>query len=132
MEALDLERDFSHTESKETNMEKVTFYSYKPYLQICLHRKRGIFVTFSAKCSYSSANEVQLELLRKYAEKTKGSYIISESMDPEELRRRYEELEENTIKEAEAREAAKLAAEKEKQEAHEFYSTLRFSNKVCR
>lgn len=112
-------------------MEKVTFYSYKPYLQICLHRKIGIFVTFSAECTYSPTNKVQLELLRKYAE-AKGSYIISESMDPEELRRRYEELEEKAIKEAKARAAAKLAAEKEKQEAHEFYSALRFSDKVYR
>lgn len=113
-------------------MEKVTFYSHKPYLTIGLCRDRAIFVTFSAGCTYSPTNEMQLELLRKYAEKTKGSYIISESMAPEELRRRYEELEEKAIKEAEARAAAKLEAEQEKQEAHEFYSALRFSNRVCR
>lgn len=103
-------------------MEKVTFYSYKPYLSICLHRERNIFITFSAECTYSPTNEVQLELLRKYAENTKKSYIISESMAPEELKRRYTKLEERAIQEAEARAAAK----KERQELHEFYSALRF------
>lgn len=113
-------------------MEKVTFYSYNPYLQICLHRERGIFITFSADCTYSPTNKVQLELLRKYAEDTKNAYIISESMAPEELRRRYTELEEKSVQEAEARAAARLAAEKEKQDAHDFYSALRFSDKVYR
>lgn len=113
-------------------MEKVIFYSYKPYLIVGLCKGRGIFVIFSAECTYSPTNEVELELLRKYAEETKKSYIISESMAPEELRRRYTELEEKSIKEAEARAAAKLAAEKEKQEEHEFYSALRFSDRVCR
>lgn len=113
-------------------MEKVTFYSYKPYLSICLHRERNIFITFSAECTYSPTNEIELEILRKYAEETKNSYIISESMAPEELRRRYTGLEKKAIQEAEARAAVKLAAEKEKQEEHEFYSALRFSDRVCR
>lgn len=113
-------------------MEKVTFYSYKPYLSICLHRERELFITFSAECTYSPTNEVQLELLRKYAENTKKSYIISESMAPEELKRRYTELEEKDIQEAEARAAAKAAEKKEHKERHEFYSALRFSDQVCR
>lgn len=113
-------------------MEKVTFYSYKPYLQICLHRESGIFITFNADCTYSPTNEVQLELLRKYAEDTKNAYVISENIAPEELRRRYMELEEKAVQEAEARAAAKAEEEERKRWEHDFYSALRFSDKVCR
>ncbi|MDO4326391.1 MAG: hypothetical protein Q4E24_10230 [bacterium] len=113
-------------------MEKVTFYSYKPYLTLGLCREDGIIITFSAECTYSPTNEVQLELLRKYAEDTKNSYIISESMAPEELRRRYTELEEKAVQEAEARAAAKAEEEDRKRWEHEFFSALRFSDQLCR
>lgn len=113
-------------------MEKVTFYSYKPYLSICLHRKRELFVTFSAECTYSPTNRTQLELLRQYAERTKGTYLISEIMAPEELGRRYREMEEKSIQEAEARKAAKVADERKRKEEHDFYSALRFSDRICR
>lgn len=113
-------------------MEKVTFYSYKPYLSICLHRERGIFVTFSAECSYSPSDSIRLRLLRQYAERTKGSYLISESMTPEELGRLHAELERKEAHDAQEREEARLRAEKERQEAHDFYSLLRTSDRVCR
>lgn len=113
-------------------MKKVIFYSYKPYLQICLHRKKGVFITFSEKCTYTPKSEAELQLLRAYAESTKGSYNISESMAPEELRRKHEELEDNLIAEAEEREKNRIEAEKKEKAEHEFYSALRFSDKVYR
>lgn len=113
-------------------MDKVIFYSYKPYLQICLHRKRGIFITFSAEGTYSPKNEEELQILRAYAEDTKGSYNISESLDPEELRRKHEEWEDSLITEAEEREKNRIEAEKKEKAEHEFYSALRFSDTVYR
>ncbi len=53
-------------------MEKGNFYSYKPYLfYMPPQGKRAFHYLFSAECTYSPTNEVQLELLRKYAESTK-------------------------------------------------------------
>ena len=111
-------------------MEKVTFYSYKPYLFIGIAPESGIFITFSAQCTYSPTNEKELQSLRKYA--LQHPSVISESIAPEELWRRYTELEEKEVQEAEERVAARLEEEKEKQEAHDFYSALRFSDRVCR
>ena len=113
-------------------MKKATFYSYKPFLQICLSRKKGLFVTFSADCTYSPTDEEQLGLLRKYAEATKSSYIISEGMDPEELGRKNRELEDKLIQEAEARVAARAEAEANERAEHSFYSALRMSDVVRR
>lgn len=109
-------------------MDKVIFSSYKPYLQICLN---GAFITFSDKGNYSPTSE-ELQSLREYAERTKGSYIISEGADPEELRRKNEELEDTLIQEAEARADARQKAEKKSKDDHEFYSTLRMSDKAYR
>lgn len=111
-------------------MENVTFYSYKPYLFIGIQRENGISVTFSAECTYSPTNEEELQCLREYA--LQHPSVISESMAPEELKRRYTELEEKAIQEAEARAAAKVAEKKEHKERHEFYRALRFSDQVCR
>ena len=111
-------------------MEKVTFYSYKPYLFIGIAPESGISITFSAECTYSPTNEKELQSLREYA--LQHPFIISESKAPEELKRRYTELEEKEVQEAEAREAARAAEEKEHKERHEFYSALRFSDQVCR
>lgn len=111
-------------------MENVTFYSYKPYLFIGIQRENGISVTFSAECTYSPTNEEELQCLREYA--LQHPSVISESIAPEELKRRYTELEEKTIQAATERAAAKAAEKKEHKERHEFYSALRFSDQVCR
>ena len=106
----------------------VIFYSYKPFLQICLSREKELFVTFSADCAYFPTNEEQLKLLRKYAEATKSSFIISESMKPDELAEKNRELEDKLLQEAEVR----AAAEEKKKAEHSFYSTLRMSDEVRR
>lgn len=111
-------------------MERVTFYSCKPYLFIGIKPDSGISVTFSADCTYSPTNEEELQNLREYASQHPST--ISESTAPEELRRRYEEWEEKTARAAEEKEAARLAEEKERQEWHDIFSALRFSDQVCR
>lgn len=112
-------------------MNTPIFYSYKPYLQIAL-KEHDLFIVFSADCRYTPQNELELKLFREYAEATKGSYIISESMPPNELQRLHEAFEERLIQEAEARLEAQTAAEKERKEKHDFYSALRMSDKVGR
>ncbi len=103
-------------------MEKVTFSSCKPYLQICVD---GSFIIFSGDSTYTSRNEAEIKSLREYAERYKSSYIIAEDTEPAELRKKYEELEAIRIQEAEARQEAKLEAEKKRKADHELYSLLR-------
>ena len=113
-------------------MDSVVFSSCKPYLQICLDKGRGSFITFGADSTYSPKNEEELQLLRDYAERTKISYLIAEGADPTELRRKYEELRAKEIQEAEERAEARLEAEKRRKEEHDFYSLLRMSDKAYR
>ena len=112
-------------------MRKPVFFSYTPYLQIAF-KDAEIFVTFGADCTYTPKNELELQLLREYAEATQGSYIISESMPLEELQSFHEAFEDRLIQEAEARLEAQAAAEKEHKEQHDFYSTLRAADKSYR
>ena len=109
-------------------MIEIVFYSYKPFLQICLSREKELFVTFSADCTYFPTNKEQIELLRQYAEVTKSSFIISENMEPDKLAEKNRELEDKLIQEAEAR----AAAEENKKAEHSFYSALRMSDEVRR
>lgn len=116
-------------------MQKVTFYSYKPYLSLCIHRERGLFVEFNQDCEYTSSNPVEIQLLREYAEKTSNSYNITEAggeLGKEDLSRLYYEAEDKAIAEAEAREKARAEAKRKKAEEHDFYSMLRGSDKVYR
>lgn len=109
-------------------MQKVSFYSYKPYLYIVLHRTDGISVTFDKGCNYTTSKPEEIQLLREYAEKTSKSYLITEAggeLGKEDLSRLYYEAEDKTIAEVEAREKAIAEAERKKAEEHEFYSLLR-------
>lgn len=101
-----------------------------PYLTTLAGLNR--LIQLSAEGTYSPKNEEELQILRAYAEDTKGSYNISESMDPAELKRKHEELEDKLIAEAEEREKNRIEAEKKEKAEHEFYSALRFSDKVYR
>lgn len=118
--------------SKVKPMDKVVFCSCKPFLQICLSKEQGTFITFGADSTYSPKNKAELEALREYAERTKISYLIAEGSDPTELGRKYKELEAERIREAEERAEARLEAEKKRKEDHDFYSLLRMSDRVCR
>ncbi len=90
-------------------MEKVTFYSYKPYLYVCLHRKRGIAVQFDKNCMCTLTGKNTINLLQEYAENTKNSYVVVKAGDMglEELQRLHEEWENNLIIEAEEKERQK-------------------------
>jgi len=111
---------------------KAVFCSCKPFLQICLDKDRGSFITFGADSTYSPKNEEELQLLREYAEHTKISYLIAEGSDPTELRRKHSERMAEESRKAEERAEARLEAEKKRKEDHEFYSLLRMSDRVCR
>jgi len=113
-------------------MSKAVFCSCKPFLQICLDKDRGTFIIFGADSTYTPKNEAELEALREYAERTKISYLIAEGSDPTELRRKYEELMAKECRKAEERAEARLEAEKQRKEDHEFYSLLRMSDKAYR
>lgn len=116
-------------------MEKITFYSYKPYLYINLRRKREIYVTFSGNCTYTARNEVELQLLREYAEKYKASYLIVEAggeLELEDLIRLHEEWEAKLLEEQEQRQTEREQAELKRKEEHEIYSMLRGSDIVRR
>lgn len=113
-------------------MSKAVFCSCKPFLQICLSKEQGTFITFGADSTYSPKNEAELEALREYAERTRLSHLIAEGSDPTELGRKYKELEAERIREAEERAEARLEAEKKRKEDHDFYSLLRMSDRVCR
>ena len=112
--------------------DRVVFSSCNPFLQICLSKDRGVFITFGADCTYSPKNGEELQLLREYSEHTKSSYLIAEGSDPTELRRKYTDLVYKEIREAEERAEAKLEAEKKRKEDHDFYSLLRMSDKAYR
>ncbi len=111
-------------------MSKVVFSSCKAYLQICLYRddNNSIFVTFGADSTYSPKNEAELQLLREYAERYKGSYLIAEAEAPTELRRKYEELEAKRIQEAEERAKAEI----EWQNKLKYYRALRMADEAYR
>lgn len=96
-------------------MEKAVFYSYKPYLYVCLHRKREIAVQFDKNCMCTLTGKNTINLLREYAENTKNSYVVTEAGDMglDELQRLHREYENNLIIEAEKRKDRKLN-EKEK------------------
>lgn len=111
---------------------KAVFCSCKPFLQICLDKDRGIFITFGADSTYSPKNEAELEALREYAERTKSSYLIAEGMDPTELKRKHKRKWDKKIRKAKKTAKARLEAEKQRKEDHEFYSLLRMSDKAYR
>lgn len=113
-------------------MSKAVFCSCKPFLQICLSKEQGTFITFGADSTYTPKDEAELEALREYAELTKISYLIAEGSDPTELRRKCEELMAEECRKAEERAEARLEAEKKRKEDHEFYSLLRMSDKAYR
>lgn len=108
------------------------FCSCKPFLQICLDKDRDRFITFGADSTYSPKNEEELQLLREYAERTKISHLIAEGSDPTELRRKHSERMAEESRKAEERAEARLEAEKQRKEDHEFYSLLRMSDKAYR
>ncbi len=113
-------------------MSKAVFCSCKPFLQICLSKEQGTFITFGADSTYSPKNEEELEALREYAERTKLSYLIAEGSDPTELKRKHKRKWDKRIRKVNKRAKARLEAEKKRKEDHEFYSLLRMSDKVCR
>ncbi len=108
------------------------FCSCKPFLQICLDKNKGTFITFGADSTYSPKNEEELQLLREYAERTKLSHLITEGSDPTELRRKHKRKWDKRIRKANKRAEARLEAEKKRKEDHEFYSLLRMSDKAYR
>ena len=111
-------------------MQRVTFISSQPYLTLSF-RELSITVQF-IEHYYSTEDPKQVQLLREYAERTKRSYSIAEGSDPTELRREYEELEAEQIREVEDKVKAKLEAERARKEEHDFYSLLRMSDKAYR
>lgn len=116
-------------------MEKVIFYSYKPYLFVGLHKERGLSISFTGDCTYTATNPIELQLLRAYAENTKGSYLIVEAggeLELTDLIRLHNQCEEKVIQDAEQRQAEKLEIEEKRKMDHEFYSILRGSDKACR
>lgn len=116
-------------------MQKVSFFSYTPYLLIALRRDREMIVTFNKDCSYTTSNPIEIELLRELAKKTSRSYLIAEvggDLEQEELSRLHQKMEDNLVAEAAAMEKAKAEAEKKKAAEHELYSALRFSDKAYR
>ena len=85
-------------------MESVTFYSYKPFLYIAIHRERGLSVQFDDKGVYRTSNRVIIQLLREYAENTKASYLIAEAggeLEQADLARENQAREDKLIAEAE-------------------------------
>lgn len=108
------------------------FCGCKPFLQICLSKEQGTFITFGADSTYSPKNEEELQLLREYAERTKISYLIAEGSDPTELRRKHSERMAEESRKAEERAEARLEAEKKRKEDHDFYSLLRMADKAYR
>ncbi len=99
------------------------FCSCKPFLQICLDKDRGSFITFGADSTYSPKNEEELQLLREYAERTKISYLIAEGSDPTELRRKHKRKWDKRIRKAEKRAKARLEAEKKRKRITSFIAS---------
>lgn len=116
-------------------MEKVKFYSYKPYLHIPLHKTREISVDFSGDCTYTAKSNIELQLLREYAESTRASYLITEAggeVGMDELIRLHEQWEGKLLTDLEQRQAEKAKEEEKQKEWHDIYSLLRGSDKVYR
>lgn len=116
-------------------MERVTFYSYVPYLSVPIHKDRGMSVTFSKDCTYVPSNPIELQLLREYAERTRSSYTIVEAggeLGLEDLIRLHEKWEDSLITDLEQRQAEKEQAELKRKEDHDLYSMLRGSDQVYR
>lgn len=107
-------------------MRGVTFYSYKPYLQVSIDRD-NIF-QFDADCKCVVTEENSIMLLRKFVESTRSSYTVVEAgsgTDQKDLQRLHDEVERKLIHEAEERENKRLKEEQERREKHELFSLLR-------
>lgn len=116
-------------------MQVVTFYSYKPFLSLGIHKKRGLFITFNEVCEYTATNPIEIGLLRQYAKDTEHFYNVLEAgkgIELKELKQLHKVAEEKLVKDMKARHKAKLEVYRKQKEEHEFYSALRFSDKAFR
>lgn len=107
-------------------MSEVTFYSYKPYLQVSVDRDN--FFQFDADCKCVVSEENSIMLLRKFVESTRFSYIVVEAgsgTDQKDLQRLHDEVERKLIHEAEEREQKRIKEELKRREKHELFSFLR-------
>lgn len=116
-------------------MEKITFYSYIPYLYVNLHKERGISVTFDKNGCYSTSNRIEIQLLREYIEKTASSYSVIEAggeLEQDALIQSHNKWEDNLIAEAESKKAEREQAEIKHKKDHGFYSMLRMTDTAYR
>lgn len=107
-------------------MSEVTFYSYKPFLQ--LSPQKGFFFLFDADCKCVVTEENSIRIIREYAESTRSSYIVVEAgsgVDQKDLQRLHDEAESKLIHEAEEREQKRIKEELVRREKHELFSLLR-------
>ena len=107
-------------------MNEITFYSYKPFLQVA--PCRGMFFLFDKECKCVETDEGRIKILREYAESTRSSYIVVEAgsgIDQQDLQRLHDEAESKLIHEAEEREQKRIKEELVRREKHELFSLLR-------
>lgn len=107
-------------------MNEVTFYSYKPFLQIA--PCRDMFFLFDKECKCVETDEGRIKVLREYAESTRSSYIVVEAgsgIDQRDLQRLHDEAESKLIQEAEEREQKRIKEELVRREKRELFSLLR-------
>lgn len=104
-------------------MSEVTFYSYKPFLQVSL-KDVGLSFNFGRECRCVVTGEKVINAMREYVNRTRSSYILTEEgsgMDLCDLQRLHEESEVKLIQEAEERVNEELM----RREKHELFSLLR-------
>ena len=111
-------------------MQRVTFISAQPYLSLSF-KELSITVQF-VNHYYSTEDPKQVQILREYACINYVTVAEDGEKGLEELIELYNEAEEKIIREAEERAEARLEAEKQRKEDHEFYSLLRMSDKAYR
>jgi hypothetical protein len=108
-------------------MQPVTFISANPFLTLST-RELPHCIQF-IKHYYSTDDPQEIELLRG----REGSFIAEAgSIELEELIKLYNEVENKILCEAEEKDRARAEEKKRKKAEHDFYSTLRMTDRVGR
>ena len=105
-------------------MPEVTFISALPFLTLS-SRELSKAVQF-VNHYYTTKDPKEIQLLRRFSKSAIFTVAEAGEMELENLIKKYNEAENQRIREAEEREEARQKEELEKIELHNFYNALRF------
>lgn len=109
-------------------MQKVTFISATPYLTLSF-KELSSSIQF-VEHYHITEDPHRIQLLRAYAKSNPVTIAEAGEAELEDLIKRYNEAEDNLIREAEEKEKARAEEKAQRKAQHDFYSTLRMTDGV--